>query len=57
MAIIPAIISGTKNRKIASATIAIKAITSKDSVDPLKGSMSTTTSNMDFKARIIGIMS
>ncbi len=57
MAIMPAIISGIKNRKIASAIMAINAITSKDSVDPLKGSMSITTSNMDFKARIIGIMS
>ncbi len=57
MAIMPAIINGIKNRKIASAIMAMKAITSKDSVDPLKGSMSITTSNMDFKARIIGIIS
>ena len=57
MAITPAIIRGIKNRKIASAIIAIRAITSKDSVDPLKGSISITTSNINFEARIIEIMS
>ena len=57
MAIMPTIIRGIKNRKIASATIAMSAITSRDSVDPLKGSTSITTSNINFEARIIEIMS
>lgn len=57
MAIMPTIIRGIKNRKIASAIIAISAITSRDSVDPLKGSMSITTSNINFEARLIKIMS
>ncbi len=54
--IIPAIIRGIKNRKIASATIAIRAMTSRDIVDPLKGIRSTTTSNINFEARKIEIM-
>ena len=54
---IPAIIRGTKNRKIARAITAISAITSSDSVDPWNGSISITTSNIDFETRIIGIMS
>ncbi len=53
----PTIIRGIKNRKIASAIIAMRAITSRDSVDPLKGSTSITTSNINFEARIIGITS
>ena len=57
MAIMPAIIRGTKNRKIASAIIAMRAITSRDNVDPLKGSTSITTRNINFDARIIEIMS
>lgn len=52
----PAIIRGTKNRKIARAITAISAITKRDSVDPWNGSMSITTSNIDFKTRMIGIM-
>ena len=52
----PAIIRGIKNRKIASAIIAIRESMSRDSVDPLKGSISITTSNIDFVARIIEIM-
>ena len=54
---IPAIIRGTKNRKIARAITAISAITKRDSVDPWNGSMSMTTSKIDFETRIIGIMS
>ena len=52
-----AIIRGIKNRKIASAIIAIREITRRDNVDPLKGSMSITSSNIGFMARMIGIMS
>ncbi len=57
MAIMPTIIRGIKNRKIASDIIAIRAITSRDSVDPVKGSTSITTSNINFEARIIEIVS
>ena len=57
MAIMPAIIRGIKNLKIASAIIAMRAITSRDSVDPLKGSTSIMTSNINFETRIIGITS
>ena len=53
----PTIIRGIKNRKIASAITAMRAITSKDNVDPLKGSTSITTSNINFEARIIEITS
>ena len=56
MAIMPAIIRGIKNRKIARAIIAIRAMMSRDSVDPLKGSISITTNNINFDARIIEIM-
>lgn len=49
-----AIIRGIKNRKIASAIIAIREITRRESVDPLKGSISIIIRNMDFKAKIIG---
>lgn len=56
MAIMPAIIRGIKNLKIASAIIAMRAITSRDSVDPLKGSTSIMTSNINFEVRIIGII-
>jgi len=55
--IIPAIIRGTKNRKIARAITAISAITKRDNVDPLKGSISITTSSTNFETRIIGITS
>jgi hypothetical protein len=57
MAIMPAIIRGIKNRKIASTIIAMRTITRRDSVDPLKGSISITTSNISFEARMIEIMS
>lgn len=57
MAIMPAITRGIKNRKTASAIIAMREIISRDSVDPLKGSTSITTSNINFEARIIEIMS
>jgi hypothetical protein len=57
IAIIPAIIRGTKNRKIARAITAISAITKRDNVDPLKGSISITTSSINFETRIIGITS
>ena len=53
----PTIIRGIKNRKIASAIIAMRAIISKDNVDPLKGSTSITTSNINFEARMIEIKS
>ena len=55
--IMPTIIKGTKNRKIARAITAISAITKRDSVEPLKGSISITTSNINFETRMIGIMS
>ncbi len=57
MTIMPAIIRGTKNRKIANAIIAIRATMSRESVDPLKGSISITISTINFEARIIKIMS
>ena len=57
IAMIHAIIRGTKNLKIARAITAIRATTNKESVDPLKGSMSITTSNINFETRIIGIIS
>lgn len=57
IAMMTAIIRGTKNRKIARAITAISAITKRDSVDPLKGSMSITTSNINFETRIIEIIS
>ena len=56
-AIMPAIIRGIKNLKIESATIAIRAIMSRNRVDPWKGSISITTSNTNFEARIIEIIS
>ena len=56
-AIMPAIIRGIKNLKIESATIAISAIMSRNRVDPWKGSISITTSNTNFEARIIEIIS
>ena len=54
---IQAIIRGIKNLKIARVITAISAITKRDRVDPLKGSMSITTSNINFETRIIGIIS
>jgi len=57
IAMIHAIIKGTKNRKIASAITAIRATTNRDSVDPLKGSISITINNTNFETRITGIMS
>jgi len=57
IAIIPAIIRGTKNRKIARAITAISAITKRDNVDPWNGSISITTNSTNFETRIIGITS
>ncbi len=57
IAIMPTIIRGIRKRKIARAIIAIRAMTSRDIVDPLKGRTSITTSNINFEARKIEIMS
>jgi hypothetical protein len=52
-AIMAAIIRRITNRKITSATIAIRVIMRRESVDPWKGSISTTTHNITFEIREI----